>query len=73
MPMPESINAYLRLFSTELGDRILQNYPALHSIRDTNSPLIQNLLRRPFPAQQLAIMGIVKRWEIARSAAVIVT
>ena len=26
---------------------------------------------KPFPAQRLAIMGIVKRWEMARTAAVI--
>jgi len=71
MSLPQSICDYLRLFGSELGDRIIQNYPALHNVEDPPSPLIANLLRRPFPAQQLAIMGVVKRWEKARSAAVI--
>ena len=71
MSTPQSTAEYLGLFATELGERILQNYPPLHRIEDGHSSLIHNLLRKPFPAQRLAIMGLVKRWEMARAAAVI--
>src|SRR5262249_7464499 len=43
----------------------------LHGVDDPPSPLIDKLLRRPFPAQTLAIHGIVRRWQQARAAAVI--
>jgi hypothetical protein len=74
MPLPkglDSIAAYLRTWASELGDRILQTYPPLHGFDDGASPLIGQLLRKPFPAQTLAIMGVVKRWNDARGAAVI--
>jgi len=54
-----------------LGERILQTYPPLHSFDDSASPLTGQLLRKPFPAQTLAMMGVVKRWHEARGAAVI--
>ena len=31
----------------------------------------EDLLRRPFPAQSIAIMGIAKRWEQARTGMVV--
>lgn len=65
------IATYLRAWSSELGDRILQTYPPLHSFGDAASPLIAQLLRKPYPAQTLAMMGVVKRWHGARGAAVI--
>lgn len=74
MSLPEgldSISAYLRAWSSQLGERILQSFPPLHGFDDVPSPLIAQLLRRPFPAQTLAIMGVVKRWNEARGAAVI--
>jgi hypothetical protein len=74
MPLPsglDSIAAYLRTWSSELGERILQTYPPLHGFDDGASPLVGQLLRKPFPAQALAIMGVVKRWNQARGAAVI--
>jgi hypothetical protein len=74
MPLPkdiDSIGAYLRAWSSALGERILQTFPPLHGFDDAASPLIAQLLRRPFPAQTLAIMGVVKRWNEARGAAVI--
>ena len=71
MELPKDINEYLRTFAPELGDRILQRFPPLHSVEDPTSPLLGQLLRKPFPAQSLAIMGIVKRWKEARTAAVI--
>ena len=65
------IPTYLRAHAQELGDRILQSYPPLHAIDDPPSPLINKLLRRPYPAQTLAIMGLVRRWQQARAGAVI--
>jgi hypothetical protein len=46
-------------------------YPPLHGFDDPASPLTLHLLRKPFPAQTLAMMGVVKRWNEARGAAVI--
>ena len=71
MQLPSEISAYLQLFSHELGERILQSYPPLHNVEEPVSPMLGRLLRRPFPAQILAIMGVVKRWNQARSAGVI--
>ncbi len=71
MPAPPSLSEYLRTYATELGERILASYPPLHSIDDTPSPLIGKLLRKPYPAQTAAIMGLLERWQQARSAAVI--
>jgi len=65
------IPTYLRAHAQELRDRILQSYPPLHAIDDPPSPLISKLLRKPFPAQTLAIMGLVRRWRAARAGAVI--
>jgi hypothetical protein len=71
MQLPKNINEYLRAFASELSGRILQDFPPLHSVEDPNSSLLGQLLRKPFPAQNLAIMGAVKRLKEARTAAVI--
>jgi hypothetical protein len=71
MQLPNDINEYLRAWAPELGERILQTYPPLQGFDDAASPLAGQLLRRPFPAQRLAMMGVVKRWNEARGAAVI--
>jgi len=71
MQLPKDLNEYLRARASELADRILRTYPPLHGIGDPASPLIGHLLRKPFPAQTLAIMGVVKRWYETRGAAVI--
>ena len=65
------IATYLRAHAQELGDRILQSYPPLHSIDDPPSPMIGKLLRKPYAAQTAAIMGLVRRWQQARAGAVI--
>ncbi|MEW5976408.1 MAG: hypothetical protein AB1898_11460 [Acidobacteriota bacterium] len=65
-----SISEYLHEFSTELDMRIVTSYPPLHLTTDPLSPRLENLLRRPFPGQALCVMGIVKRWQQARAAAV---
>jgi hypothetical protein len=67
----DSIAAYLRAWAPELGERIVQTYPPLHGFDDAASALTGQLLRKPFPAQTLAMMGVVKRWNEARGAAVI--
>src|SRR6202046_562816 len=71
--MPElcTIYDYMRAHATLLGARILQEYPALHQFYDRVSPRIAGLLRKPFPAQTIAIMGIAKRWRQARTGMVI--
>ena len=71
MQIPKDLNEYLRARSSELADRILRAFPPLHGVDDPASPLIGRLLRKPFPAQALAMMGVVKRWNEARGAAVI--
>ena len=43
----------------------------MHGAQDLPSPLLAKLLRRPYPAQSVAISGIVKRLAEARSAAVV--
>jgi hypothetical protein len=71
MPIPESIHDYLRLYSSELGGRIVQNYPALQKADDPLSSRLATLLRKPFPAQAVAAMGLSKKRERECSAAVI--
>jgi SNF2 family DNA or RNA helicase len=65
------IPTYLRTHAQELGNRILKSHPPLHSVDDPPSPMIAKLLRKPYPAQTLAIMGLVRRWQQARAGAVI--
>ena len=66
MSIPSTIAEYLSCFSQELGDRILQVYPALQAPQDLVSERFKTLLRSPFAAQRLAVMGIVKRWHRAK-------
>jgi hypothetical protein len=67
----KSIGDYLRAFAAELGERIIKTYPALQKPEDPVSPRMNTLLRRPYRAQELAAMGVIRRWQEARSAAVI--
>jgi superfamily II DNA or RNA helicase len=71
MPELSTIYDYMRANAGLLGARILQEYPALHQFNDPVSPRIEELLRKPFPAQTIAIMGIAKRWNQARTGMVI--
>jgi hypothetical protein len=66
-----TIYDYMRANASLLGARILQEYPALHQFDDPVSTRIEGLLRKPFPAQTIAIMGIAKRWWQARTGMVI--
>ena len=67
----DTIHDYLRSHSEEIGARILSSYPALHGADETPSPLISLMVRVPYPAQTLAIMGVSKRWQLARNANVV--
>jgi len=71
MERPTSISDYLKAFATELGERILESFPPLHGAQDPPSPLLSKLLRRPYPAQAVAISGIVRRLGEAGAAAVV--
>ena len=66
MTVPDSLTTYLRTFTQEMGERILQSFPPLHAVDDPPSPIISQLLRKPYAAQALAIMGLVCRWRQAR-------
>ena len=65
------IYSYMRRYSDLLGERILQEFPALHRFEDPVSPRIDRLLRIPFPAQKIAMMGTAKRWERSRTALIV--
>jgi hypothetical protein len=71
MNIPTTISAYLRAYGNELGEKVLTQFPPLHSPGDPIWPALKQLKRKPFPAQTLAILGIVKRWEEARAAAAV--
>ena len=71
MPELSTIYDYMRAHASLLGARILQEYPALHQFDDPVSPRIEGLLRKPFPAQTIAIMGLAKRWQQARTGMVV--
>ena len=71
MPELSTIYDYMRAHANLLGARILEQFPALHQFDDPVSPRIERLLRRPFAAQVIAIMGLAKRWREARTAMVV--
>src|SRR5882757_1801358 len=71
MPELSTIYDYMRTHAGLLGERILREYPALHPFDDPISPRIAELLRRPFPAQSIALMGVAKRWQRARTGMVV--
>src|SRR3954464_10168732 len=71
MPKLSTIYDYMRAHAALLGERILHEFPALQQIDDPVSPRIDELLRTPFPAQTIAIMGLAKRWQQARTGLVV--
>lgn len=71
MPELYTIYDYMRANAGLLGARILKEYPALHQFGDPLSNQIEGLLRRPFPAQAIAMMGLAKRWQQNRTGMVI--
>lgn len=71
MKAPLCIAEYLRIHGPALSDKVLSQFPPLHSPQDRVWPALARLRRKPFPAQTVAIMGIVKRWEEADCAAAV--
>ena len=69
--LPKTISEYLKHFADELGDRVVEQFPPLHKPGDALSPLLRRLKRQPFPGQQLAVMGILKKWQESRAVAAI--
>ena len=67
----DSLDDYVRRFGPELAERIVESFPPLQGVEDPVSPLMARLRREPYPTQALAAMGVVKRWEGSRSAAVV--
>jgi len=57
------IYTYLRQYATELGQRILEQFPPLHGVGDPVSPVVRTLLRRPFAAHASVLMGLVRAWQ----------
>jgi hypothetical protein len=62
---------YLRAMSHQLGERIVQTYPALQTPKDAPAAALKTLLRKPLPAQALAITGLAKYLKAARSARIV--
>jgi hypothetical protein len=73
MAVPTCISDYLRRYGSALGEVVLARFPSLHSPDDIVWPALKQMKRHPFPAQAMAIMGIVKRWQEAGCAAAAVT
>ena len=58
--MEASIYGYLRHHASELGSRILEMYPPLQSTTEEIPSELSTLLRKPLPAQAIAIGGLAK-------------
>lgn len=69
-PIPD-ISTYLRTFAHQLEERILEQFPPLHHPSEPMPAQINQLRRKPYPAQALAIAGISKRWDVESSAGAI--
>jgi hypothetical protein len=68
---PTSIDTYLKCFAPELGARIQSMYPPLVNVNDPQPAELSALRRTPYPAQALAIAGLVRGWEERRSVGLI--
>ena len=71
MELPDSISDYLKAYSTELSDQILKSFPPLYSPEERPSRVLAELYRKPFKAQEVAIMSALRRLERARTVAII--
>jgi hypothetical protein len=65
------IFSHMRAFAPEMGERIIKSYPPLHSPADAPSVRITELLGKPLPAQELAIMGTAKYLKNHHSAKIV--
>jgi hypothetical protein len=62
---------YLRQFGSLLAERILETYPPLQSTKDPVAPSLSALLRKPLPAQAVAITGTAKYLRKAKAARIV--
>ena len=62
---------YLRQFGPLLAERILETYPPLQSTKDPVAPGLAGLLRKPLPAQAVAITGTAKYLRKAKAARIV--
>jgi len=62
---------YLRQFGPLLAERILETYPPLQSTKDPVAPSLAGLLRKPLPAQAVAITGTAKHLRKAKAARIV--
>ena len=62
---------YLRQFGPLLAERILETYPPLQSTKDPVAPGLAGLLRKPLPAQAVAISGTAKYLRKAKAARIV--
>jgi len=65
------IYSYLRHYSPELGERILEMHPPLQSTTEVAPPELSTLLRNPLPAQAIAIGGLAKHLRTSRAARIV--
>jgi hypothetical protein len=65
------IYGYLRAQANELGSRILEMYPPLQSTTDEVPSELSTLLRRPLPAQAIAIGGLAKHFRSSRAGRIV--
>jgi len=65
------IATYLRQFGPILAERILETYPPLQSTKDPVAPSLAGLLRKPLPAQAVAITGTAKYLRKAKAARIV--
>ena len=65
------IATYLGQFGPLLAERILGTYPPLQSTKDPTAPALRALLRKPLPAQALAITGTAKYLRKAKAARIV--
>jgi SNF2 family DNA or RNA helicase len=71
MELPDSISDYLKAFSGDLSDKILKSFPPLYSPEEPPSPVLSELYRSPFKAQEVAVMSALRRLQRARTVAII--
>ncbi|MGC8551133.1 MAG: hypothetical protein ACP5M4_15755 [Acidobacteriaceae bacterium] len=58
-----TIYDYLRQFSGDLEQRVMQTFIPRHDFSDPLPPELSRLRRRPLPAQAITIAGIAKGWD----------
>lgn len=68
LALVESLDDYLLAFGPALAARVVAACPSLHQAQDPLDPRLQDLVRRPFPAQAHVAQGVCKALRRRRSA-----